>query len=116
MRLEKIRALAAKAQRTGINVYSHGDVQWLIDEVDRLRSAEAQRTGINACGHSDVQWPDFAETLRPEAAWHDDDGPVLWCRDGEPPWCGDPRDSDWPGEGYFAGWMPMPSWPAWPAR
>lgn len=39
--------------------------------------------------------------------WHEDDGSVLWwvfpvC---EPPWCGTPNDSEWPG--YHTHWTPI---------
>lgn len=48
-----------------------------------------------------------AQTMRPLDDWHEDIGPVLWwitpvC---EPPWCGDPRDNDWPG--YNTHWTPL---------
>lgn len=48
-----------------------------------------------------------AQTMRPLDEWHDDVGAVLWwvlpiC---EPPWCGDPTDSEWPG--YHTHWTPL---------
>ncbi|MFH1184494.1 MAG: hypothetical protein V1755_05585 [Chloroflexota bacterium] len=49
--------------------------------------------------------------LRKPESWHDDDGAVLWWRDGEPPWVGTPLDSDWRGDDYFAGWTALPEWP-----
>ncbi|WP_296561195.1 hypothetical protein [Pigmentiphaga sp.] len=53
------------------------------------------------------------------AEWHEDDGPVMWwawCGHewaGEPPWCGTPLSSDWPG--YHTHWTPMVAVPAVPA-
>jgi hypothetical protein len=44
-RLGEIKAKAAEAQRTGINVYSHADVQWLIDQVGALE-AGAEQTAL----------------------------------------------------------------------
>jgi hypothetical protein len=47
--------------------------------------------------------------------WHEDDGPVMWwawCGHewaGEPGWCGQPGDSDWPG--YHTHWTPHPPMP-----
>ncbi len=40
-----------------------------------------------------------ARTLRPLAEFHEDMGAVLWhtLPIVEPPWCGQPDDSDWPG-------------------
>lgn len=39
--------------------------------------------------------------------WHEDDGSVLWWKFPiqEPPWCGQPTDSDWPG--YHTHWTPL---------
>lgn len=48
--------------------------------------------------------------------WHEDDGPVMWWAwnghgwAGEPAWCGQPTDSDWPG--YHTHWTPHPQQPA----
>lgn len=50
------------------------------------------------------------------AEWHEDDGPVMWWAwnghewAGEPAWCGQPDDSDWPG--YHTHWTPHPAMPA----
>lgn len=48
---------------------------------------------------------------RPEAEWHEDDGPVLWHKFpiNEAPWVGTPLDSDWPG--YHTDWTPLPPVP-----
>lgn len=48
-------------------------------------------------------------TLRPEADYHEDMGPVLWwiwpiC---EPPYCDQPGDSDWPD--YHTHFSPLPN-------
>ena len=50
-------------------------------------------------------------TPRPLSSWHDDDGAVLWWRIpvDEPPYCGTPGDSDWPG--YQTHWTPLPAPP-----
>ena len=46
-------------------------------------------------------------TLGPLAEWHEDMGAVLWwlLPVDEPPYCGQPGDSDWPG--YHAHWTPL---------
>jgi len=41
-RFAEIKAGAAEAQRTGINVYSHADVQWLIDRCESLEAGARQ--------------------------------------------------------------------------
>lgn len=48
--LDEIKTRAAKARRTGINVYSHADVQWLIDRVEDLEAgvAAGQRAAQSA--------------------------------------------------------------------
>lgn len=45
--------------------------------------------------------------LRPLAAWDHADGAVLWWKlpIEEPPYCGTPGDSDWPG--YHTHWTPL---------
>lgn len=45
---------------------------------------------------------------RPIEDWHEDDGPVLWWIHPveEPPYCGTPNDSDWPG--YHTHWSQIP--------
>ncbi len=47
-------------------------------------------------------------TLQPLAEWHEDSGPVLWwiLPINEPPYCGTPLDSDWPGG--HTHWTPLP--------
>ena len=44
---------------------------------------------------------------RPRAEWHEDMGDVLWWRlpVDEPPYCGQPGDSDW--TGYHTHWTPL---------
>lgn len=51
---------------------------------------------------------------KPEAEWHEGIGPVLWWRFpvDEPPYCGTPLDSSWPG--YHTHWTPLLA-PALPA-
>jgi len=44
-----------------------------------------------------VEEQDKVTTLRPVDDWHDDVGDVLWWYPGEPPYCGSPLDTDWPG-------------------
>lgn len=46
--------------------------------------------------------------MRPLSEWSDDEGPVLWwvVPISEPPFCGTPLDSDWPG--YQTHWTPLP--------
>lgn len=58
-----------------------------------------------------IEW--FGELSIPRQAseWHEDMGCVLWwvlpvC---EPPWCGQPHDSDW--TGYHTHWTPLPPCP-----
>ncbi len=57
-----------------------------------------------------VEREDFLKlhTLRPAAEWHEDKGPSLWwiLPIAEPPYCGTPGDSDWPG--YHTHWSPLP--------
>lgn len=45
---------------------------------------------------------------RPLEEWHEDLGNQLWWKFpiDEPPYCGDPRDTDWPG--YHTHWTPIP--------
>lgn len=45
---------------------------------------------------------------RPLDHWHEDHGSVLWWRFpvDEPPYAGQPLDSDWPG--YHTHWTPIP--------
>jgi hypothetical protein len=75
------------------------DVRWLIAEViagdTRISALEAQIARLH--------------TLRPEGDYHEDMGPVLWwiwpiC---EPPYCGQPGDSDWPD--YHTHFSPLPN-------
>jgi hypothetical protein len=46
-------------------------------------------------------------TLRPLDEWSEERGPVLWWKlpIDEPPYCGTPLDSDWPG--YQTHWTPL---------
>lgn len=52
-----------------------------------------------------------APEARAIAEWHDDHGNVLWWAFpiNEPPWVGQPDDSDWPG--YHTHWTPLPPLP-----
>ena len=51
---------------------------------------------------------------RPLDDWHEDRGPVLWWvfPIEEPPYCGTPLDTDWPG--WHTHWTPLqvPQYPA----
>lgn len=51
---------------------------------------------------------DRLHTLRPEAEYEDDFNAVLWwlLPISEPPYCGTPGDSSWPG--YHTHWSPLP--------
>lgn len=44
---------------------------------------------------------------RPLEDWHEDIGAVLWWKFpiDEPPYCGSPLDTDWPG--YHTHWTPI---------
>lgn len=81
-----------------------------IDIGEAIRSAAA-RLGVAAQAAPAV--PLLARAL---AEWHEDDGPVMWWAwnghewAGEPAWCGQPDDSDWPG--YHTHWTPHPAMPA----
>ena len=63
-----------------------------------------------------VEPGDLGEEAHHERHWHEDVGPVLWWRFpiSEPPWCGTPLDSDWPG--YHTHWTPLPAMPHKPKR
>jgi hypothetical protein len=54
------------------------------------------------------------EVATPGEDYHEDLGPVLWWRFPveEPPWCGSPNDSDWPG--YHTHFTPLPPVPSLP--
>ncbi|WFA86483.1 hypothetical protein [Paenibacillus amylolyticus] len=47
------------------------------------------------------------QTARPLEEWHEDCGDVLWweLHVAEPPYCGSPLCSDWPG--YHTHWTPI---------
>lgn len=53
---------------------------------------------------------------RPLEEWHEDFGPVLWCKFPieEAPWVGTPLDSDWPD--YHTHWTPLPPVPTEPGK
>ena len=57
--------------------------------------------------HPDVAAALGAKTVKPLSAWHEDIGNVLWWAFpvNEPPWCGHPGESDWPG--YHTHWTPL---------
>jgi hypothetical protein len=48
-----------------------------------------------------------ARQARPLSEWHEDKGNVLWWKFPieEPPYCGSPLDTDWPG--YHTHWTPL---------
>jgi hypothetical protein len=48
-------------------------------------------------------------TMRHRRHWHEDYGDVLWWTSPveEPPYCGTPLDTDWPG--YHRWWTPLPN-------
>lgn len=52
---------------------------------------------------------DSLYVLRPLAEWHEDMGPAIWwlLPIKEPPYCGTPLDSDWPG--YHTHWSSLPN-------
>jgi hypothetical protein len=54
------------------------------------------------------------EVATPGEDYHEDLGPVLWWRFpvDEPPWCGSPNDSDWPG--YHTHFTQLPAVPTLP--
>jgi hypothetical protein len=55
-----------------------------------------------------------AEVATPGEDYHEDLDPVLWWRFpvDEPPWCGSPNDSDWPG--YHTHFTQLPAVPTLP--
>lgn len=57
--------------------------------------------------HPDAQAGHGAKRARPATDWHEDMGAVLWWSYpiNEPPWVGQPTDSDWPG--YHTHWTPL---------
>lgn len=57
--------------------------------------------------HPDVEAALGAKTAKPLSDWHENAGNVLWWSFpvNEPPWCGQPGDSDWPG--YHTHWTPL---------
>lgn len=57
--------------------------------------------------HPDVEAALGAKTAKPLSEWHEDMGNVLWWAFpvNEPPWCGQPTDSDW--LGYHTHWTPL---------
>ncbi|MGX4583348.1 hypothetical protein [Paenibacillus chitinolyticus] len=70
----------------------------------------------SACRGGDYEFaPEYRDELlrrlsatpRPIDEWHEDDGAVLWWAFPieEPPFCGTPLDSDWPG--YHTHWTPL---------
>lgn len=49
--------------------------------------------------------------LRTLDEWHEDEGPALWwnLESGEPPYCGTPLDEEFPYNGWFVAWCPLPA-------
>lgn len=71
---------------------------WVVDEIlkpiiERLETAEEQVKQL--------------KEARPIDEWHEDIGAVLWWEFpiSEPPYCGSPLDSEWPG--YHTHWTPI---------
>jgi hypothetical protein len=64
--------------------------------------------------HPEVASAFAAKEAQPLSKWHEDVGNVLWWTFpvNEPPWCGQPSDSDWPG--YHTHWtrLLVPGLPA----
>lgn len=52
-------------------------------------------------------WNDRTTIAKPMNEWHEDHGDVLWWTlpVEEPPYCGSPLNSDWPG--YHTHWTPI---------
>ena len=76
----------------GFKLQLDGDLKPYVYEAARALIAEALRP---------------YKTMRPLDDYHEDYGYVLWwvspvC---EPPYCGTPNDSDWPG--YHTHWTPL---------
>lgn len=74
---------------------------------------------VCSCGRS-VVWieggwrhVDRDTVARPESAWHEDFGDVLWWRFPieEAPWVGSPLDEQWQ-DGYYTHWTPLPEVPS----
>lgn len=92
----------------GARPYEYGTVQslWLAWQA---RAALAASTGAN------VDAGMVMLIARQLGEWHEDDGPAMWWAwnghgwAGEPAWCGQPTDSDWPG--YHTHWTPHPPMP-----
>ena len=84
----------------------------LASEVHRLRDHSARILGmVEPSGREEIEvlkaTLEQAKTMRPLDDYHEDYGYVLWwvspvC---EPPYCGTPNDSDWPG--YHTHWTPL---------
>lgn len=57
--------------------------------------------------HPDVEVALSAKTAKPLCEWHEDMGDVLWWAFPvtESPWCGQPRDSNWPNR--HTHWTPL---------
>ena len=77
------------------------DTAWRAAEEVEDVSRHAIKVAIEA-------WCNDTFKLRPLDEWGEEDGPVLWWKlpIEEPPWCGTPLDSDWPG--YQTHWCHLP--------
>lgn len=80
--------------------------------VTRIKADDAEEVAP-VCTHGMIAPP--PPVARPEAEWHEDDGPVTWWKFPieEAPWIGTPLDSDWPG--YHTHFTPAPAPPAEPS-
>lgn len=98
-----LRPIAYKVSRHLTNPDGEIQSEWIsfdpLDEINclrtRIQTLEAEVGRLH--------------TLRPKGDYHEDMGPVLWwiwpiC---EPPYCGAPGDSDWPG--YHTHFSPLPN-------
>jgi hypothetical protein len=79
--------------KTAINSPSWFVDEWFKPVIERLEAAEAQVRQL--------------KTARPIDEWHEDYGAALWWTFPieEPPYCGSPLDSEWPG--YHTHWTPI---------
>jgi hypothetical protein len=86
------------------------EIHLLLNSVAPVYSAAQMRAALSA------RKPLTPLIARQLGEWHEDDGPVMWWAwnghgwAGEPAWCGQPTDSDWPG--YHTHWTPHPQQPA----
>jgi len=117
------RARAALAQPepqgpSGDEIYKLAlDGDFLIDIGDGFSCAVQDEVGFARAVLARFGRPTIepvAEVAIPGEEYHEDLGAVLWWRFpvDEPPWCGSPNDSDWPG--YHTHFTPLPPVPSLP--